>query len=455
MKKNILLFFIFFALPLYSEKIIITSDYFSGDKGFLRFINENLDNRKKLGKKLNKYFIYKGYDFTKVENITNNNKDKMIIHIDEVRIKDFIIIGNKKISDRIIRVYLSFRKDDIFNKKRLRLQIKKLYNTGLFDSIEYNINKLNRSINIKIIEKKKKYFEINGNYTEQYGVMPFLGFINRHLFNTDIYMNLNAECGFWDRLNYYKLNADFLYRGIYLDISHRYGKRYINKNDFSSREEKINAGISLYSSKNYNIYIFIPLENYYFFNMENIKQMNIYNGLRYGMTLLLSYDNKREVLNFREESIITAQLNNMFFKKSKNYFKFTFNLKWHMGIFYDFGIVYKNSTSFIDPDAPFDQLFLIGGDNQRGYNEGSYITSQKFENNLEIENELIFSYLKLVLFIDISYFKNNGKYDLIASYGPGMVLDILSFNIQFFYGISTDKKFQEGQFYIKLKKIFY
>ncbi len=455
MKKIILLFFMLFALPLYPEKIIITSDYFSGDTELLQFIKENINNKKDLQNKINKYLYFKGYDFSSVRKIIHAGKEKTLIFVTEGRIENFRIAGNRKISDKIIKIYLYFKKYDVFNKKKLRLQIKKLYNTGLFDSIKYNIDKSTKSINIEIIEKKRKYFKLSGNYTEQYGFMPYLGFINRHLFKSELFMDINTEFGFWDKLNYYRLNANFIYQNIHLDMTHRQGKTFINKYDYSSEEEKINAGINIYSSKNYNIFTFFPLENYYFYNTDNFKSMNIINGIRYGISLLFSYNNKREVLDSREESIFNLQLNTIFFNKTMNYMKLTFNWKLYWYLFYGFGIVYKNSTSLIDPDAPFDQLFLIGGDNQRGYSEGSYITSQKFENSLEIENELIFSYLKLALFFDTSYFKNDRKYDYIISYGPGMVLNILSFNIQFFYGISTDKKFQEGQFYIKLKKIFY
>ena len=174
-----------FALPLYPEEIIITSDYFSGDTELLQFIKENINNKKDLQNKINKYLYFKGYYFSSVRKIIHAGKEKTLIFVTEGRIENFRIAGNRKISDKIIKIYLYFKKYDVFNKKKLRLQIKKLYNTGLFDSIKYNIDKSTKSINIEIIEKKRKYFKLSGNYTEQYGFMPYLGFINRHLFNSE------------------------------------------------------------------------------------------------------------------------------------------------------------------------------------------------------------------------------------------------------------------------------
>ncbi len=150
----------------------------------------------------------------------------------------------------------------------------------------------------------------------------------------------------------------------------------------------------------------------------------------------------------------------MIFNQNDNYTKIKTDLKLYQRLFYDFGFVYKNSSGYIWGMAPLDNLFLLGGINQRGYLEGAVITDFKFENTFEVENELIFNFLRLGLFIDTSYFKQNRKYDFIISYGPGIILNlnilnIHNFNIQFFYGVSIERQFHKGNFYINLKKIIY
>ena len=231
MKKIILLFFIMIPLFLSAEKVIIDSEFFSNNQVFQEYINNNLDNKKDLRNNINKYFTYKGYVFTDVDMISfSREPDETLIVINEGRIKKIKIEGNKKISNRVIKNYLYFKKGDVFNKKRLRLQIKKLLNIGLFESIKYDISIPQKSILITIVEKKRIDLTLSGNYTEKYGIMPYVGVINRRFWKENIYMNINAECGFRDKLNYYKFNMKYIIFGLHLDLFHRKSKTFIKQN---------------------------------------------------------------------------------------------------------------------------------------------------------------------------------------------------------------------------------
>lgn len=461
MKKFILLFFILLTYPLFSEKIIITSSYFSNKTDLKEFINNKLSSKTKLKNSINKYLYLKGYVFTKAAKIIfNHEQDTIIIHLDEGRIKQIKVTGRYKISDRIINTYCYFQKGDIFNKKIFQLQIKKLYNTKLFDTIKYEINELKRTILVTVIEKKRIYFEINGDYTKQYGVMPYFGIINRSFFKRKIYLTLNTEFGFWERLNYYQINMDLIIRKIYLKLGHRSGKTFILDKDYSSCHEKIHIGRNLYSDRFYKFIIIFPFEQYNFSNIKNFFDETIINGWRYGIAFSFSYNNKRIVLDIREESFFNLYYNTMIFNQNDNYTKIKTDIKLYQKLFYDFGFIYKNSSGYIWGTPPFDNLFILGGINQRGYLEGAFITDFKFENTFEFENKLIFNFLRLGLFIDTSYFKQDSRYDFIISYGPGIILNlnilnIHNFNIQFFYGVSIKRQFHEGNFYINLKKIIY
>ncbi len=457
MKKIILLFFILCALPLSAEKVIITSDYFSNDQKLLELIEKRLDNKRELKKSINKYFKYKGYVFTRVEKIEyDKEKDSVFIYLDEGRINLFRIIGIRRISYNLITTYLYFKKGDIFNKEKLRIQMKKLYNTGLFDSVQYHIIESRKNILIKLGEKKKNYFKIKGNYSRRYGVKPYLGFINRNFWNTGTYMDFSTEIGFWEELNYHKINLNMLIREIYLNAGYRNGKIFIYDDYCSSLEEKIHTGIKIHSSKYYDASLFFPLENYYFYNTGNVTHVKIVNGLRYGVTGIFTYNNERDVLAIREESWYKIHLNSMFFNNSLNYSKFNIESKWYLSLFYDFGLVYKNSSGYIYGTIPFDQLFQLGGKHQRGYAQGSYMTDLTLGNNLELENELIFDLFRLSLFVDTTFFRKDDKnYDFLMSYGPGIILNIKTFNLQAFYGISTKRNILQGRIYLYLKKIIY
>jgi len=462
MKKLIPLFFIILITSIHAQKVIISPSYFEDDPHIMILAMDLKNDTPKLEKMINRHLYHEGFVFTKVQKIRQDNKkDELKIYLDEGKVSRIKIVGNRKISDRVIHNYCYFNRIKVFNKRIFQLQIKRLYNLKLFDSIDYTIDEAERSILITIVEKKRKFFEISGNYSEQYGVMPYLGFINRNLFKrSNIYMDINAEAGFWDELIFYRLNMNLILNKFYFDLDHRSGKTFIDKKSYSSDRQKIHAGRRILAKRNWDLFLFIPLENYHFYNTKEFPEENIINGWRYGLAAMLNYNNQKDVLEIREESHFNFSLKSIFYKKKYNYTKYNIDLKWFQGITGGFGIVYRNSTGYIWGDSPLDSLILIGGINQRGYTEGSYTTDLKFENSLEIEYELFFRILRTALFMDVSYFKKEPTYKTIISYGPGIILNIdvpkfHSFNIQTFYGIPLNKEFSQGNLYIILKKLFY
>jgi len=453
MRKIILLFFVLITNTLFARNIIIISDYFSQDRELMEYIQNKAENIKTLPRKINKYFWRKGYIFTKVKQIIiSKEKDSITIYLDEGRIRLFWIIGAHRVSYQLINTYLAFKEGDIFNLDRLRMQMKKLYKTGLFDTIQYKTIISEKSILIRIVEKRRTYFKISGKYSTLYGIKPCLGFINRNVMHSEIFMDINAEIGFWDRWNYLKLNMNGVYKNYYLNTGYKGGRTFIYENDYSSLEEKIHPGINIYSSRNYNMFLFLLLEHYYFYNTGYFSP--IYNGLRYGLSMVFTFDNKREVLALREESWYNINCSMLFFNNSMNYFKFNFLSQSYLGLFSGFGLVYKNSSAYISGTVPFDQMILLGGIHQRGYREGSYSTDLAFSNGLEIENEVILNRLRLILFEDITIYREaNYQYKLILSYGPGLVVNILNFNIETYYGVPLNANITQGLFYVKLKKM--
>ena|GEM_PF-4133319 len=447
---------------VYGQKIIISSSYFKDNPEIKKFARDHRNNTREMEKMINTYLYREGFVFTKVSKIRFDKKNnELTIELDEGMINRIKIVGNRKISDRVINNYCYFNRIKIFNKRIFQLQIKRLFNLNLFDSIDYRINETERSILITIVEKKRKYFELNGNYSGQYGVMPYLGFINRNLFkNSRIFMDINMEFGFWEKLKFYRLNMNLIIKKFYLDLVHRSGKTYIDQKSYSSDLQKINAGRRILAERNWDLFLFIPFENYHFYDTGDFPEENIVNGWRYGLAFILNYNNIKDVLEAREESIFNFSCKSMIYKKKYNYTKFNIDLKWFQGIAGGFGIVYRNSTGYIWGETPLDSLILIGGINQKGYSEGAYTTDMKFENGMEVEYEIFTRILRIAFFMDVSYFNSALTYKTIISYGPGIILNIdvpkfHSFNIQMFYGIPFNNEFNRGNLYIILKKLFY
>jgi outer membrane protein assembly factor BamA len=457
MKKLILIFFILFSYDLCAEKIFLSSEFFSSKNELMELIEENLKNKFKLESKINDYFMRNGYEFTKVEEIfTRKKKDEIHIILDEGRIREFIIAGNDRISYRLITTYLYFKKGDIFNKNKLRLQIKKMYQTGLYDLIEYRIMKSRKYIVVNVIERKKSFFNLNGSASSQYGIIPYVGYTKRNIFGTDYDMNINGDVGIYDRISFYQLNLNFRAKNNYFNYTHREGLTYINEDTYSSVKENAQIGYHLSYSKNYHFSIQTPLEYYYFTEHEQFNNLNVINKFRYGLALVFSYDNKRDVLDEREETHFDMCLSSMYFNTLKNYSKFDTDFKWYKKLYYYSAMIYRNNLGVITGTLPFDKLYMVGGWNLRGYPEGTYLTKQIFNNSIEIEREILFRLLRLIVFADTSYLHHSrNNYKFLVSYGTGVMLKAFNLRISAYYGVPTSKPPLHGLFYLSLQRIFY
>lgn len=128
MKKIILIIFLFFILPayLFTQNIQINSEFFSKDRNLIHIIIHNYHNTNEIKSKINDYFNHNGYVFTKVKIITYAT-NKLLIDLDEGKIKELRITCRSKICSPVISNYLYFKPGNIFNKNKFRLQLKKLF----------------------------------------------------------------------------------------------------------------------------------------------------------------------------------------------------------------------------------------------------------------------------------------------------------------------------------------
>ncbi|MDD5066710.1 MAG: hypothetical protein PHF84_06645 [bacterium] len=440
---------------LFSQKVVINSDYFSRDKNLIRLIRNNLRKGEQLKGMIDTYLVRKGYVFSRVLSVKQRG-NSVFVGIEEGRVNRIIIYGDAGVSRGVLDSYLSLRSGDIFNRNKFRLQIKKLQGLKLFENIYYKIIIPRKTIWIKVMIRKKRYFQVDGNYTTSYGLMPYLGFIDRGLFGSRIYMDLNAETGFWDELKYVKFNPCFNAGNLYLEFYFRKGKTYIKNNDYASEEERFSIGKNFPLSKNSDLIFSVPLEHYFFYRTAKFRDQIFIDGLRFGLTVQFTFNNRRDVIEKREETDLRLKAALLYFNKKKDhYIRLTGDFKTYFRLLEDMGLVFRNSSGTIGNYRPLDTMLLIGGENQRGYVEGTAIADLKFENTVELEYELFFNLIKSFLFLDTSYYREKEGTRFLMSYGPGLLFNLMNFNVQVCYGAPFKAGFFTGNIYLSISKMIY
>lgn len=454
------LFFLLCLLPVRSvahasPKTVIRSGFFSRDSELMRIAAQYGNDRELLVEKANRYLRRSGYSLSRVLS-TRSSNGTLILEMEEGRLRAFPVFGATKISRGILDSYLSFRPGDIFNRNRLRLQLKKLAGTGLFDSITYRIIPSRNTVWVRVTMKKRSYFQIDGNYTTQYGLMPYLGFVHRNLFSSRILMDLNAECGFRERLNYYQFRPRLLAGDYFFHFSYRKGRRFINRDDYSSEEAGISAGRDFSLSPDSRISVAVPVESRFFYDTSGLPDLLFPDGLRTGLILCFTRSDRRNVLEDREETVLRLEASLMLIRDQGGFCRFTSYYRTYRKFTQDTGLLFRNSAGYLIGRKAADQLFLMGGDYQRGYSEGTHTADLKFENTLELDQEIFFGFLKAALFLDVSFFRfAQDQRKALLSYGPGLLMNIGIFRAELYYGAPFTASFLSGNFYFSLSRIIY
>ncbi|WP_339048440.1 outer membrane protein assembly factor BamA [Candidatus Mesenet endosymbiont of Phosphuga atrata] len=151
--------------------------------------------------KINKYLNDKGYIFAQVEPEYNKHEDIVDISYKvsigkEEYINRIDISGNNKTLDKVIRRQLSISEGDPYNILLVQKSRRKLINTGLFEIVDMESNKLQDNVvnlNVSVKEKSTSSFQISGGFSTASGLMGNINIKERNLFGTGRELSFSLE----------------------------------------------------------------------------------------------------------------------------------------------------------------------------------------------------------------------------------------------------------------------
>ena len=442
---------------------------------------------------INAAYARDGYMLAHVDGIVVDDNGMLHIHIVEGIVEDIIPAGNKKTRNKVITREFVQKVGKPFNKFLVRRSVERVYNLGFFDDV--NVRMLpgekdpnNVIIEIDVLEHKTGTITLGAGYSKSDGLMGIVEFGEDNLRGTGDKFKVHWEIGGKKKYKNYQIS--------YLKpwIDHRgtsLGFSLFNREDEYTDYDSDGSEVAQYNkkSKGFNISFgrqtgeytrdYLTLESrsdkYKWDNDDSsgfrynagpgagpnnkwdnkaydFAGMN-YVGKNFGRINSITWqkvydsrDNIYEPTRGRRISY-TAQWAGHGLGGDFDFYKFTAEMRAYKKIGAKNVLAFRARGGFIQGDAPYSQLFTLGGaDTLRGYEDDQFRGKNMYNATLEFRFPIV-KKVSGVLFTDIGdawdapnvpWYKNTKSFN----YGVGAGIRITTpiGPVKLDYGIGKDKK---------------
>lgn len=442
---------------------------------------------------INAAYARDGYMLAHVDGIVVDDNGMLHIHIVEGIVEDIIPAGNKKTRNKVITREFVQKVGKPFNKFLVRRSVERVYNLGFFDDV--NVRMLpgekdpnNVIIEIDVLEHKTGTITLGAGYSKSDGLMGIVEFGEDNLRGTGDKFKVHWEIGGKKKYKNYQIS--------YLKpwIDHRgtsLGFSLFNREDEYTDYDSDGSEVAQYNkkSKGFNISFgrqtgeytrdYLTLESRsdkykwdnddssgFKYNEHAGQDPNgrwnngphdfagmDYEGKNFGRINSITWqkvydsrDNIYEPTRGRRISY-TAQWAGHGLGGDFDFYKFTAEMRAYKKIGAKNVLAFRARGGFIQGDAPYSQLFTLGGaDTLRGYEDDQFRGKNMYNATLEFRFPIV-KKVSGVLFTDIGdawdapnvpWYKNTKSFN----YGVGAGIRITTpiGPVKLDYGIGKDKK---------------
>ena len=439
---------------------------------------------------INAAYARDGYMLAHVDGIAVDDNGMIHVHIVEGIVEAIVPAGNKKTRDKVITREFVQKTGKPFNKFLVRRSVERVYNLGFFDDVNVRMlpgdkNPNNVIIEIDVLEHKTGTITLGAGYSKADGLMGIIEFGEENLRGTGDKFKVHWEIG--GKKKYKNYQVSYLkpwidHRGTSLGFS------FFNREDEYTDYNSDGSEVAEYNKKSrgFNIsfgrqtgeytrdyltlesrkdtYRFDPDENsnsLYRYDMDgtyvpnngiDFKGMN-YVGKNFGTINSITWqkvydsrDNIYEPTRGRRISY-TAQWAGHGLGGDFDFYKFTAEMRAYKKVGSKNVLAFRARGGFIQGDAPYSQLFTLGGaDTLRGYEDDQFRGKNMYNATLEFRFPIV-KKVSGVLFTDIGdawdapnvpWYKNTKSFNY--GVGAGVRITTPIGPVKLDYGIGKDKK---------------
>ena len=399
---------------------------------------------------INAAYARDGYMLAHVDGIRVDDQGMLHVHIVEGIVEDIIPAGNKKTRDKVITREFVQKKGKPFNKFLVRRSVERVYNLGFFDDV--NVRMLpgdqdpnNVIIEIDVLEHKTGTITLGAGYSKSDGLMGIIEFGEDNFRGTGDKFKVHWEIGGKKKYKNYQIS----YLKPWIDSKGTsLGFSFFNREDEYTDYNEDGNEVAEYNKKSrgFNISFGRQTGEYTrdYLTLESRKDTykfdpdeNSENGFRYdknGAGTGPDNHNPNGSHNFRAENYIGnnfGRINSITWQKvydsrdniydptrgrrisytaqwaghglggDFDFYKFTAEARMYKKLGAKNVLAFRARGGFIQGDAPYSQLFTLGGaDSLRGYEDDQFRGKYMYNATLEFRFPIV-KKVSGVLFTDI------------------------------------------------------
>ena len=394
---------------------------------------------------INAAYARDGYMLAHVDGIRVDDQGVLHVHIVEGIVEDIIPAGNKKTRDKVITREFVQKKGKPFNKFLVRRSVERVYNLGFFDDV--NVRMLpgeqdpnNVIIEIDVLEHKTGTITLGAGYSKSDGLMGIIEFGEENFRGTGDKFKVHWEIGGKKKYKNYQIS----YLKPWIDSKGTsLGFSFFNREDEYTDYNEDGNEVAEYNKKSrgFNISFGRQTGEYTrdYLTLESRKDSYKWDdddssGFRYDRNAGQGQNWDNGSHNFAAENYVGnnfGRINSITWQKvydsrdniydptrgrrisytaqwaghglggDFDFYKFTAETRMYKKLGAKNVLAFRARGGFIQGDAPYSQLFTLGGaDSLRGYEDDQFRGKYMYNATLEFRFPIV-KKVSGVLFTDI------------------------------------------------------
>ena len=394
---------------------------------------------------INAAYARDGYMLAHVDGIRVDDQGILHIHIVEGVVEDIIPAGNKKTRNKVITREFVQKKGKPFNKFLVRRSVERVYNLGFFDDV--NVRMLpgeqdpnNVIIEIDVLEHKTGTITLGAGYSKSDGLMGIVEFGEDNLRGTGDKFKVHWEIGGKKKYKNYQIS----YLKPWIDSKGTsLGFSFFNREDEYTDYNEDGNEVAEYNKKSrgFNISFGRQTGEYTrdYLTLESRKDSYKWDdddssGFRYDKNAGKGTNWDNGSYNFASDNYVKnnfGRINSVTWQKvydsrdniyeptrgrrisyttqwaghglggDFDFYKFTAEARMYKKLGAKNVLAFRARGGFIQGDAPYSQLFTLGGaDSLRGYEDDQFRGKYMYNATLEFRFPIV-KKVSGVLFTDI------------------------------------------------------
>ena len=394
---------------------------------------------------INAAYARDGYMLAHVDGVRVDDQGVLHIHIVEGIVEDIIPAGNKKTRNKVITREFVQKKGKPFNKFLVRRSVERVYNLGFFDDV--NVRMLpgeqdpnNVIIEIDVLEHKTGTITLGAGYSKSDGLMGIVEFGEDNLRGTGDKFKVHWEIGGKKKYKNYQIS----YLKPWIDSKGTsLGFSFFNREDEYTDYNEDGNEVAEYNKKSrgFNISFGRQTGEYTrdYLTLESRKDTYKWDdddssGFRYDKNAGKGTNWDNGSYNFASDNYVKnnfGRINSVTWQKvydsrdniyeptrgrrisyttqwaghglggDFDFYKFTAEARMYKKLGAKNVLAFRARGGFIQGDAPYSQLFTLGGaDSLRGYEDDQFRGKYMYNATLEFRFPIV-KKVSGVLFTDI------------------------------------------------------